>query len=156
MFTSPFMQEAYNLACIAYDHNEVPVGCVIVFEEKIISAAHNQVEKLKDPSAHAEVIALLNARSILNTKYLDRCDLYVTLEPCPMCAYAISLNRIRRVYFAALDAKSGGILNGPKIFNSSSCHHKPEVINGLMEKECSEILQKFFRNLRNNNNLATY
>lgn len=142
------MQQAYSLACKAYDSGEVPVGAVVVLNEKIIASAHNQVESTKNPLAHAEILALEQALAFAQTKYIDQCELYVTLEPCPMCAHAISLTRIKRLYFGAYDEKGGGVMHGAKVFSSSSCHHRPEIINGIMEKECSLLLKGFFNTLR--------
>ena len=142
------MKYAYSLALSAYDAGEVPVGCVVVYNGQVIAATENKNIRSTSSLAHAEMLALTASFDTLNTRYLSECDLYVTLEPCPMCAAAISLARIRRVYFATEDSKSGGVINGPQIFSSSSCHHKPEVIFGIMESECSQLLQRFFRNLR--------
>jgi tRNA(adenine34) deaminase len=143
-----FMAEALNEAKLALAENEVPVGAVIVENGKIIARSHNQNISLKDPTAHAEILVLRQAALIKDSPRLDDCDLYVTLEPCPMCASAISLARIRRVYYAASDVKSGGVENGPKIFNSSSCHHKPETYSGIAEEESKEILVNFFKSKR--------
>lgn len=131
--------------------NEVPVGAVIVDpkDNKIISKAHNLSKKKKDPTAHAEMLAISKACKKLGEERLTGFDMYVSLEPCPMCAQAISNARIRRLYFAASDEKSGGVINGPKIFSSSSCHHKPEVYSGMMEEEAGEILKNFFKSKRN-------
>lgn len=148
MFGNEYMQEAYLLACKAYKMGEVPVGAVIVIDNKIISRAHNQVETLKNPIAHAEMIAIEQATALISDKYLENAELYVTLEPCPMCAHAISLARIKKIYFAAGDEKSGGVEHGAKVFNAKSCHHHPEVIGGIMEQECSHLIKKFFSNLR--------
>src|SRR5690606_7696163 len=118
----------------AAKRNEVPVGAVITDAEgNILATAGNCVEELKDPTAHAEMLAIRTACEALGDGRLNGCDLYVTLEPCPMCAQAISHARIRRVYYGAADPKMGGVENGPCIFNSTSCHHKPEVMGGIME-----------------------
>ncbi|MBA8666610.1 nucleoside deaminase [Holosporaceae bacterium 'Namur'] len=148
MFSNQYMQQAYALACKAYDSGEVPVGAVVVHKEKIIGAAYNQVEIAKNPFAHAEILALEQALAFTRTKYIEQCELYVTLEPCPMCAHAISLARIKRIYFGAYDEKGGGVVHGAKVYNSSSCHHHPEIISGIMEDKCSMLLKNFFNNLR--------
>jgi tRNA(adenine34) deaminase len=118
-----FMQEALRQARIAFEKDEVPVGAVVVEDGKIIAATHNQNLALKDPTAHAEILALRQAAQIKNSSRLDGCDLYITLEPCAMCASAIALARIKRIYYAASDAKFGAVENGVKIFHNSSCHH---------------------------------
>jgi tRNA(adenine34) deaminase len=148
------MQIALSLAHEAFEKNEVPVGCVITDElGNILAQTHNLVETNYDVTAHAEMLAIKEAqKNILknnpNNNRLENCNLYVTLEPCPMCAQAIANARIKRVYYGALDEKSGGIDNGAKIFDASSCHHKPEVYSGIMEDECKEILKSFFQKLR--------
>lgn len=143
-----FMLEALRQAKIAFEKDEVPVGAVIVEGEEIIAAAHNQNLSLNDPTAHAEILTLRQAAQIKNSSRLDGCDLYVTLEPCAMCASAIALARIRRVYYAASDEKFGAVENGARIFNSSSCHHHPEIYSGISEEESRELLQSFFRSKR--------
>jgi len=143
-----FMDLAIRQAKLAQDAGEVPVGAVIVENGEVISAAYNQNIALKDPTAHAEVLALRQAALTKESHRLDGCDLYVTLEPCPMCAAAISLARIRRVYYGAFDEKSGGVDNGARVFNQSSCHHKPDVYSGINEKECSLLLKEFFSKKR--------
>ncbi len=146
------MKQAYILAQKAFANDEVPVGCVIVDNRtgKILAKAHNTVESLANPLCHAEIIALNKALKKEHDKYLSHCDIYVTLEPCPMCAAAISLARIRRLYFGAYDIKSGGVEHGPCLYKSPSIHHKPEVIGGIMELECKDLLESFFANLRKN------
>ena len=147
-----FMQYALDIAKIGGIKGEVPVGAVVVNSHKneIIAANHNLTITNKNPLAHAEMIVIKEASKILQDTHLSFCDLYVTLEPCPMCAYAISLAKIRRLYFAASDPKSGGVDNGPNIFNCSSAHHKPEIYSLIMEKESKLLLQEFFKNLRKN------
>lgn len=142
------MKEALIQAKIAFEKDEVPVGAVIVENGKVIASSHNQNLYLKDPTAHAEILALRQAAKVKNSARLDGCDIYVTLEPCPMCAAAISLSRIRRVYYAASDEKSGGVENGPKVLNSSSCHHKPEIYPGISEEEAKKLLIDFFKSKR--------
>ena len=141
------MQAAMAQAESAFDRGEVPVGCIIVdgANGEIISEASNRTEELDDPTAHAEMLAIQAATAKVGSARLSDCDLYVTLEPCPMCATAISFARIRRVYFGAYDPKSGGVDHGARIFEQSSCHHKPEVYGGIDETACGEILKKFFK-----------
>jgi tRNA(adenine34) deaminase len=142
------MQRAIEQARLAASRGEVPVGAVIVKNNQIIAFSENQIILRKDPTAHAEMLAIRSACEILKSERLIDCDLYVTLEPCPMCATAISFARIRRLYFGAYDPKGGGVENGPRIFNQPTCHHKPEVIGGLQESECAELLREFFRERR--------
>jgi tRNA(Arg) A34 adenosine deaminase TadA len=129
---------------------EVPVGAVLVDAASgaIIAAAGNRVEELGDPTAHAELVVIQEGARKFGRPRLAACDLYVTLEPCPMCAAAIAAARIRRLYFGAYDPKSGGVDHGPRIFQHATCHHKPEVVGGLDESRCSELLSSFFRELR--------
>jgi len=146
--TINYMPQAYKLAQQAAAMGEVPVGCVVVKNNEVIAAAFNKVEQEGDITNHAELLAIKQASAKLGNKYLTNCDLYVTLEPCPMCAQAISNARIKKLYFGAYDTKSGGVENGARIFEQSSCHHKPEVIGGIMEDECKSLIQTFFRDLR--------
>lgn len=134
----------------AYECHEVPVGAVIVDSHSghTIATAHNEMETLQNPLAHAEILVIQRALAIKGEGRLRECDLYVTLEPCPMCAQAISFARIRRLYFGAYDPKGGGVDHGAKIFQASSCHHVPEVIGGLEEKKCAELLINFFKEKR--------
>ena len=129
---------------------EVPVGAVVVdgASGDVLAAAGNQCEADGDPSAHAEMLALRAAGAKLGRSRLTDCDLYVTLEPCPMCAQAISFFRIRRLYFAAPDPKGGGVEHGPRIFNQPTCHHAPEVYGGIRESEAAGMLKAFFRERR--------
>ena len=140
-----YMRAALRQAEMALEAKEVPVGCVIVHDGAIIGKAHNQRETLQDPTAHAEMLVIRAAAKSLGTARLTHCDLYVTLEPCPMCAQAISLARIRRLTFGATDPKGGGVEHGPQIFTQPTCHHRPEVIGGLRESECGELLKDFFK-----------
>ncbi|MBP7709959.1 MAG: nucleoside deaminase [Rickettsiales bacterium] len=142
------MEAALAQARLAFEKDEVPVGSIIVEDGKIISSTHNCNLTQKDPTAHAEILTLRKAAEIKGTSRLDNCDLYVTLEPCAMCAAAISLARIRRVYYAASDKKFGAIENGVRFFSSSSCHHKPEVYSGISEEESKKLLQDFFKSKR--------
>ncbi|NBX03818.1 MAG: nucleoside deaminase [Alphaproteobacteria bacterium] len=145
MTNSPFSL-ALEQARLAAACGEVPVGAVVVNAAGVILArAHNLTETDKDPCAHAEILAIRAACKELDDERLTGCDLYVTLEPCPMCAQAISFARIRRVYFGAYDVKGGGVENGARIFAQSSCHHTPEVYGGMHESECSALLKDFFK-----------
>lgn len=134
----------------AFSQEEVPVGAIIVdsLSGEVIAAAHNEMVSRKDPTAHAELLALQEACAKKGVGRLEDCDLYVTLEPCPMCAQAISFARIRRLYFGAYDPKGGGVDHGARIFNASSCHHRPEIIGGWQEEKCSLLLKDFFKNKR--------
>ncbi len=143
-----FMEEALKQARIAFEKDEVPVGAVIVENGKIIATSHNQNLILKDPTAHAEILVMRKAAKIKDSARLDGCDLYITLEPCAMCASAIALARISRVYYAASDIKFGAVENGVRIFSSTSCHHKPEIYSGISEEESKKLMQSFFRNKR--------
>ncbi|HTH16344.1 MAG TPA: nucleoside deaminase [Magnetospirillum sp.] len=143
-----FMALALQQARAAAARGEVPVGAVLVQDGRVVAAAGNRVEELTDPTAHAEILVLRQAAAAANSPRLGECDLYVTLEPCPMCATAISFARIRRVYFGAYDPKGGGIEHGPRIFDHATCHHRPEVIGGMAEAEAAELLRAFFRDRR--------
>ena len=128
---------------------EVPVGAVLVGADgAVIAASGNRVEEQHDPTAHAEMLVLRAASAALGQKQLDGCDLYVTLEPCPMCASAVSLARIRRLYFGAYDPKSGGVDHGPRIFDQPTCHHRPEIYGGIDERRAAALLRAFFRERR--------
>jgi len=140
-----FMQNAINCAQAAIAAGEVPIGAVIVKDNRVIASAYNLVEKNCDPTAHAEILVIRSACEILKSPRLIDCDLYVTLEPCAMCAQAISLARIRRLYFGAYDEKGGGVENGASIFSQPTCNHKPEVYGGINESECGDLLREFFR-----------
>ncbi|MGD8326182.1 MAG: nucleoside deaminase [Sphingomonadales bacterium] len=139
------MEIALEEAMTAAEAGEVPVGAVIVKGGEVIAKAHNHVLRLKDPSAHAELLAIREAARELNSERLIDCDLYVTLEPCPMCATAISFARIRRLYYGADDPKGGGVVHGPRIFTHSTCHHRPECYPGLGEERASQVLKDFFK-----------
>ena len=127
---------------------EVPIGAVVTRDGAIVARARNAMRTASDPTAHAEVVALREAARVLGTSRLDGCDLWVTLEPCAMCAGAISLARIARLYFAAPDPKAGAVLHGPRVFGQPTCHHAPEVYPGIGETEAAEILRAFFRDRR--------
>src|SRR5690606_3243340 len=139
------MELALAQAEAAAARGEVPVGAVIVDATGAVLAADgNRTEELADPTAHAEMLAIRAAAKKLGRPRLTECDLYVTLEPCPMCAQAISFARIRRLYYGAADPKGGGVEHGPRIFASSSCHHRPEVYGGIGEQAAAELLRRFF------------
>ncbi len=140
-----YMHSALSLARTAATCGEVPIGAVVVRDGKIIAGVHNLTETNNDPTAHAELLAIRAACEILKTPRLVDCDLYVTLEPCAMCAAAISFARIRRLYFGARDEKGGGVEHGARFFSQATCHHKPEVYGGINESECGELLTAFFR-----------
>jgi tRNA(adenine34) deaminase len=126
----------------------VPVGAVVVRRGAVIAAAGNRVVTDRDPTAHAEILAIRAAARRLGTERLAGCDLHVTLEPCPMCAGAIALARIDRLYFGAEDAKGGGVAHGPRVFAQPTCHHAPEIYGGIGEREAAELLRRFFRDRR--------
>lgn len=138
------MDLALSLAQEAARQQEVPVGAVIVQDGEIVAAAHNRPRALNDPTAHAEILAIREAARILGTERLESCDLYVTLEPCAMCAAAISFARIRRLYYGARDPKGGAVEYGPRFFSQPTCHHAPDVYSGLAEQEAGELLRNFF------------
>lgn len=143
-----FILSALAQASVAAANGEVPVGAVLVKNGEIIAEAYNLVETNRDPTAHAEILAIRAAAKILNSPRLIDCDLYVTLEPCAMCAGAIAFARIRRIYFGAYDEKGGGIENGARIFSHPTCNHKPEIYGGIAESECGELLREFFKEKR--------
>ena len=132
----------------AAEAGEVPVGAVIVRGGELVAAARNRMRSDADPTAHAEMVALREAARALGTSRLDGCDLWVTLEPCAMCAGAIALARIGRLYFAAPDPKGGAVLHGPRLFAQPTCHHTPEVYPGIGETEAGDLLRQFFRDRR--------
>ena len=143
------MELALREARAAAERGEVPIGAVIVGPDgALLAAAGNRTEGDRDPTAHAEMLAIRAAAAKLGAPRLVDCDLYVTLEPCPMCAQAISFARIRRLYWGAADPKGGGIEHGPRIFDQPTCHHKPELYPGLSEGEAGELLRAFFRERR--------
>ena len=143
------MPIAIDEAKKAEDRGEVPVGALIEIDGKVISSAGNRTRELRDPTAHAEILAIRNACSILGVERLIGANLYVTLEPCPMCAAAISHARIANLFYGASDIKSGGVNQGPCIFNHPQSHHKPEVYDGISETECKKLLLDFFKQKRN-------
>jgi tRNA(adenine34) deaminase len=138
------MQMALEEARAAGARGEVPVGCVIVREGAAIARAGNRTIADRDPTAHAELLAIRQAAAALGSERLADCDLYVTLEPCAMCAAAMSFARIRRLYFGAGDPKGGAVENGVRFFASPTCHHRPQVYGGINESECAALLRDFF------------
>ena len=147
-FKTEVMREALGMAVQAYNLGEVPVGAVVVRQGIILSQAHNLREALSDPTAHAERLALTLAGQSLGTWRLDDCDLYVTLEPCPMCAGAIVQARVRRVFFGASDRKAGACKSLYRIASDPRLNHRSEVFGGILEEQCSEILTRFFEERR--------
>jgi tRNA(Arg) A34 adenosine deaminase TadA len=148
MFRS-FMNVALEEAAKALERGEVPIGAVIVENSgNIVARAGNETRARLDPSAHAEVLAIREACTVLKTERLVNCDMYVTLEPCAMCAALIANARIRRIYFAASDPKSGGIQQGARIFDRKQTHHVPEIYSGIGEEKAAELLRNFFSKKR--------
>lgn len=139
---------AFDAAREAASRGEVPVGAVVVRDGTVLSVAGNRPRADRDPTAHAEILAIRAACAALDDERLTGCDLYVTLEPCAMCAGAISFARIRRLYFAAADPKGGAVEHGPRFFNQPTCHHAPEVYGGFRESEAAALLRDFFRDRR--------
>jgi len=146
-----FMQEALKEASRAHEEDEVPIGAVVVYKDKIIGRAHNQIERLKDPTAHAEMLALTAATNCLNTKWLNGASLYVTIEPCCMCAGALVLARIKNLIYGADDPKAGGCGSVINIINNKGLNHRLKVQKGILEKECGYLLTEFFKNKRQQN-----
>jgi tRNA(adenine34) deaminase len=146
LLTAPsFMDLALKAAENAGEAGEVPIGCVIVRNGEVIASAGNRTLTDKDPTAHAEVLAIRQAAEKLGNERLADCDLYVTLEPCTMCAGAISFARIRRLYYGAADPKGGGVESGVRFFASPTCHHAPEVYSAVGETESAKLLRDFFQ-----------
>ncbi len=141
-----FMHLALVEARKAFERDSVPIGAVIVQGDAVISSAGNEVMKQKDPIAHAEILAIRRACEVLDIRILDQCDIYVTLEPCAMCAQAISLARIKNLYFGAYSPKYGAVVSGAQIFQYSL--HKPEFVGGVLESESEKMLKNFFKNKR--------
>jgi tRNA(Arg) A34 adenosine deaminase TadA len=142
------MRRALDLAAEAAAAGEVPVGAVITRSEKVIAEARNAMRSSLDPTAHAEVVAIRRAAEALRTSRLDGCTLWVSLEPCAMCAAAIALARLDALRFAAEDPKGGGVLHGPRIFSQATCHHRPDVLGGIGEAEAAAQLRSFFAERR--------
>ena len=143
-----FMGDALALAEAAIAVGEVPVGAVIVSDGKIIGRGHNRTRIDRDPTAHAEIVAIRQATQSLGNDRLEDCDLWVTLEPCTMCAGAIAHARIKRLYYAAEDPKGGGVDSGVRFFDAPTCHHKPDVYAGLESERSAKLLLDFFRGRR--------
>jgi tRNA(Arg) A34 adenosine deaminase TadA len=149
MTGNSFMKQALIEAELAAHRGEVPVGAILISpHQEIIARQGNRIVELRDPSAHAEVLAIRQACQRLQSERLTGCDLYVTLEPCTMCAGLISFARIRRLYFGAYDPKGGGIEQGASFFSRKTCHHAPEVYGGIDESRATELLRDFFAKKR--------
>jgi tRNA(adenine34) deaminase len=144
MASPSFMQIALEEARAAQTRGEVPVGCVIVRDGAVIARTGNRTLAERDPTAHAELLAIRQAAAQLKSERLSDCDLYVTLEPCAMCAAALSFARIKRLYFGASDPKGGAVENGVRFFASPTCHHRPDVYGGINESESAALLKEFF------------
>ena len=143
-----YMQEALKEARKAFERNEVPVGAVIVYKDRIIARAHNQIVTLKDPTAHAEMIAITQAADYLKNERLINCSLYVTIEPCAMCTGASVLARMKRIIYGACDPKSGACGSVLNVSNNKKLNHKIEVFSGVLQKDCSLLLKEFFKKRR--------
>nr|WP_188578117.1 nucleoside deaminase [Azorhizobium oxalatiphilum] len=143
-----FMQMALNEARAAATRGEVPVGAVLVRGSQVVARDGNRTRELSDPTAHAEMLVLRAGAAQLKAERLLTCDLYVTLEPCAMCAGAISFSRIRRLYYGAPDPKGGAVESGPRFFSQPTCHHSPEVYGGIAERQAAEVLRTFFQERR--------
>ena len=139
------MRRALDEAAAAVLAGEVPVGAVVARGEQVIAIGRNRMRADADPTAHAEIVAMRAAARELGSERLDDCDLWVTLEPCAMCAGAMALARVRRLYFGAADPKGGAVVNGPRLFGQPTCHHAPEVYSGIGEAESAALLRDFFR-----------
>ena len=144
----PAMTRAFEEAEAGFARGEVPVGACVVKDGDIIAWAGNRTRELNDPTAHAEVLAIREAGKALGSERLTGCDLHVTLEPCAMCAAAISFARIERLYFGAGDEKMGGVEHGARFYSQATCHHAPEVYSGLGEARARDLMTRFFRNRR--------
>jgi tRNA(adenine34) deaminase len=142
------MRRALDEAAAAARDGEVPVGAVVTRGGEVLAVARNRMRETNDPTAHAEMVALRSAAAKLGDCRLDGCDLWVTLEPCAMCAGAVALARVSRLYFGAADAKGGAVLHGPRLFAQPTCHHAPEVYPGIGEEEAGAMLRAFFRERR--------
>lgn len=145
---SKFMQEALLQAKIAFEKNEVPVGCVITLDNKIIAKSHNLTKANLDQTAHAEIIAIKSACNILKSSTLEKCDIYITLEPCPMCLMAISYARIKRIYYGANDGKFGAVESNPLFSFKNLAIFKGEIYSGINAEESKSLLQQFFKDKR--------
>jgi tRNA(adenine34) deaminase len=139
-----WMKYAIREAEKAYDREEIPIGCIIVFQNSIIAKSHNQVETLKDPTAHAEILAITSASAYLQSKYLVGCSMYVTLEPCVMCAGALVSAKLENLFFGAFDSKCGAAGSVFDITNNKHMNHKVNVLGGVMDIECGDLINSFF------------
>lgn len=139
---------AFAEAVAAGARGEVPIGAAVVLDGRVIGRGGNRTRELSDPTAHAEIVAIRQACAALGSERIGGADLYVTLEPCPMCAGAISFARLRRLYYAASDPKGGGVEHGPRVFAHPTCHHQPEIYSGIREAEAALMLRDFFRDRR--------
>jgi tRNA(adenine34) deaminase len=148
MASPSFMQQALEEARAAQARGEVPVGCIVVRNGEVVARAGNRIVADRDPTAHAEMLAIRQAASALGSERVVDCDLYVTLEPCAMCATAMSFARIRRLYFGAADPKGGAVEHGVRFFASPTCHHRPEIYGGIGESDSATLLKVFFQNKR--------
>jgi tRNA(Arg) A34 adenosine deaminase TadA len=148
MKSSPFMEAAFEEAEAAARRGEVPIGAAIAQDGALLARAGNRTRELNDPTAHAEMLAIREACRLAGSERLPEADLYVTLEPCPMCAAAISFSRIRRLYFGAVDEKGGAVVSGVRLFAQPTCHHAPETYAGFAESRAAEMLKSFFRDRR--------
>lgn len=146
------MQLAMDLAKEAFTQDEVPVGCIIVNRDSniVVAKGRNSMQIHKNPNSHAEILAINDACRKMDNKNLSGCDIYITLEPCTMCASAISNARIGRLYYGAADEKQGAVENGVRFFTSSSCLHRPEIYSGMHKEESAELMQSFFSKIRKN------
>jgi tRNA(Arg) A34 adenosine deaminase TadA len=142
------MRRALDLAAEAALEGEVPVGAVVTIGEEIVAETRNAMRRSNDPTAHAEIEAIRAAAAKLGTSRLDDCTLWVTLEPCAMCAAALAIARVKSLRFAAEDPKGGGVVHGPRIFAQPTCHHRPDVLGGIGEDEAGELLRRFFAERR--------
>ena len=142
------MKIALNQAQIAYEQNEIPIGAVVVFQNKIIGKGYNQIEQLQDATAHAEIIAITSAENTIGNWRLKECDLYVTLEPCIMCAAAISRAKIKRLYYGADDLIYGSVNGNINFFQSKNCNHVPEIYDNISKIECESLINNFFKGKR--------
>lgn len=145
MPTPSYMQLALDEARAAAARGEVPVGCVVVCDGEVVARVGNRTLADKDPTAHAELLAIRQAAATLGSERLTDCDLYVTLEPCAMCAAAMSFARVRRLYFGAGDPKGGAVEHGVRFFAAATCHHRPDVYGGINESESAGLLKEFFQ-----------
>ena len=145
MNAQSFMDLALEEAKAAQSAGEIPVGCVVVCQDRVVAQSGNRTERDRDPTAHAEMVALRMAAQVLDNARLSECDVYVTLEPCTMCAGAISHARVRRLYYGAADVKGGAVDNGVRFFASPTCHHRPEVYGGVGESAAGQLLTSFFK-----------